>query len=63
MSGKPSTYPVAADGKMMFEGMLTVACAGKKTRWDAVEGYEHTNAVEMVSADAVDNVIQLACRM
>ena len=59
--GRSSTYRVIADGKVMFEGLLTINCSGESTSWAKVEDFD-TDAVDLVPAAAVDNVLQIACR-
>lgn len=60
--GRYSTYRVSAEGKVTFEGLLTINCSGETTSWAKVEGFEHTDAIDVVPAAAVDNVLQIACR-
>lgn len=60
--GGPSTYRVIADGKLPFEGLLTISCSGETPTWAAVEGFEDQDPITSVPAAAVGNVLQIACR-
>lgn len=62
VDGAIATYRIVADGKVPFEGRLSVRCEDESGIWSKVEGYEDSDPETTVPSAAIDNLLQIECR-